>query len=640
MFGNGGKMCEPGTQVEGRKSKVKLNRIPQDKFGRRIESAINSNESVTLMGPTGLGKTRGYLVPALRSPHRTLITTVSKAHVDQIAGELDRAGIDPELWAVLKGHDCYACTDDETLEELPLADRQKVQAWLSTTMTGELTELQDVTNGTRALLSRTTEECLDARCCHKQATQRAVYAKVVVMPFQQLLQRYRYGLMHMAPLELNKMTPEGSENVVPFPHTLIVDECHLAEGAVRLVLKSELEVPGIQAQACKARLGDHLADTYEAMLSERDRLEVNLKYHLRIVSDLYEKHGGLDTRQLVDDWVDSRCEARGRLQEPDHSIRKACREYRSYRNKLALTDQVLDLLSRCKPYQENHYGSVTTVVNSTQEDYFVDLEVDKVTVNKTFPEEMLDDVYAQFDSVIQCSATPKGEYDSFGTPFDYSRLNIIDTLPASPTYKQKQANPDVNRKHNEAIADKIHAWYSKPGNYGAPVIILTSSKDNAWKLRQDIERSLHQLVTLEGNTDTERMRALQSLKERGGIGIFWTWHGIDIPGHKLLIIERAPTKPPSRGLVAQARNLPRGEALYRELLDTQNQILQGFGRGLRTEHDTCDVICSVQCLPGTKLAFWDKVKSTTGKIVTVLDPSKVFHHEPGTLGALDGGLTI
>lgn len=92
-------------------------RPQQEEMVRAVDEAFRGQGHLAVQGPTGVGKTLAYLVPAVAAAgrgHRTLVVTSSRALQDQLA-RVDLPAVQaalPELpfsWAVLKGRSNYVC---------------------------------------------------------------------------------------------------------------------------------------------------------------------------------------------------------------------------------------------------------------------------------------------------------------------------------------------------------------------------------------------------------------------------------------------------------------------------------------------------------------------------------------------------
>lgn len=149
---------------------------------------------------TGVGKTFAYLVPALLSGERLLLSTATKALQDQLfmrdLPRLVQALNLPVRLALLKGRGSYLCTHrlEMARREATLPDRQavqllaKVERWAQSTPSGDLGELPGVEEGSTLLpyITSTRDNCLGSECpqyktCHLHAARREALAADVVV---------------------------------------------------------------------------------------------------------------------------------------------------------------------------------------------------------------------------------------------------------------------------------------------------------------------------------------------------------------------------------------------------------------------------------------------------------------------------
>ncbi len=207
------------------------------------EEAIRRDRHLVVQAGTGTGKTLAYLVPALRSGQRIVVTTATKALQDQLAGKdlpLLAAHLDvPFEWAVLKGRSNYICLqrlremtgDQEAQRVLELEDvgasvRREVArlaTWAATSPTGDQAELTwPVSPRAWQAVSVTSEECpgasrcpLGEACLAELARRKAAVADVVVV------NTYLYGLN----LAID-------ESLLPEHDVVVIDEAHQLEDVV------------------------------------------------------------------------------------------------------------------------------------------------------------------------------------------------------------------------------------------------------------------------------------------------------------------------------------------------------------------------------------------------------------------------
>ncbi len=205
-------------------------RSSQLRIAERIAEALQLRESLLIEAGTGTGKTFAYLVPALSSGLRVLVSTGTRTLQDQLFNRdlpLLAAAIGrPVRVALLKGRANYLCrlraapSQASLLSpELPLLAR--IGEWSQRTRTGDLAEVSELgeSHPLRAQLTSTRENCLAGRCsefarCHVFAARRnALEADLVVVNHHLL----------MADLALKE---DGFGDLLPSADALILDEAH------------------------------------------------------------------------------------------------------------------------------------------------------------------------------------------------------------------------------------------------------------------------------------------------------------------------------------------------------------------------------------------------------------------------------
>jgi ATP-dependent DNA helicase DinG len=178
-----------------------VERDVQLRMARAVASAIDRRETLVVEAGTGVGKTYAYLVPALLSGARVLISTATKNLQDQLflrdLPRLRDALQVPVAVALLKGRASYLCLHrlEQAHRSDTLPDRHavrtlaKIEAWAAATQSGDLAELPDLDERSSAipLVTSTRENCLGGECprfreCHVvRARREAMGADVVVV---------------------------------------------------------------------------------------------------------------------------------------------------------------------------------------------------------------------------------------------------------------------------------------------------------------------------------------------------------------------------------------------------------------------------------------------------------------------------
>ncbi|MGB5470991.1 MAG: ATP-dependent DNA helicase, partial [Woeseiaceae bacterium] len=178
---------------------------------------------------TGTGKTFAYLLPALLSGRKTIISTGTKALQDQLYHRdlplISKAVGRPVTTALLKGRANYLCLhrlDQVTEAANALAgDLKEVREWRHRTDSGDRAELIDVAEDSPVwpLVTSTAENCLGQKCpeyskCHVVKARRAAQEADLVVVNHHLL------LADLA------MKEEGFVEFLPGAEAIIIDEAH------------------------------------------------------------------------------------------------------------------------------------------------------------------------------------------------------------------------------------------------------------------------------------------------------------------------------------------------------------------------------------------------------------------------------
>ncbi|QUN07597.1 ATP-dependent DNA helicase [Shewanella yunxiaonensis] len=156
---------------------------------------------LVLEAGTGVGKTFGYLIPALLSGKQVIVSTGSKNLQEQlfykdIPALLRMLDIAPKV-ALLKGRNNYLCQlrlqqqldDAQSLEAQTLDDLLRVQQWATASVDGDLGMIATVSEQSPALglVASTRETCIGKRCefyeqCFtRNARLKTLDAKIIVI---------------------------------------------------------------------------------------------------------------------------------------------------------------------------------------------------------------------------------------------------------------------------------------------------------------------------------------------------------------------------------------------------------------------------------------------------------------------------
>lgn len=208
-------------------------RPAQQRLAVAVAHAFEQRDVLLAEAGTGTGKTYAYLVPALLSGLKTIISTGTRALQDQLFFRdlprvRDALGVGLKT-ALLKGRANYLCKyrlekakgEPKFTSREQVVQFQRIVAWGGRTRMGDLAELDALPEDSPLLplVTSTAENCLGSECpfwseCFVvQARQRAQTADVVVVNHHLLL----------ADLALKQ---EGFGEILPGAQAFVVDEAH------------------------------------------------------------------------------------------------------------------------------------------------------------------------------------------------------------------------------------------------------------------------------------------------------------------------------------------------------------------------------------------------------------------------------
>jgi ATP-dependent DNA helicase DinG len=199
-----------------------------------IEQAIESRTALIAEAGTGTGKTFAYLVPAIQSQQKVIISTGTKNLQEQLfkrdlplVKELINKQKDT---ALLKGRSNYLCLHRARLNEISqrgieketLLEFKMVQKWSLGTKTGDMSDLKNLKEDAKVLpmVTSTIDNCLGKDCSYYddcflvKARQKAMQADVVIVNHH----------LFFADLALKE---QGFGELIPAADCIIFDEAHL-----------------------------------------------------------------------------------------------------------------------------------------------------------------------------------------------------------------------------------------------------------------------------------------------------------------------------------------------------------------------------------------------------------------------------
>src|SRR3984957_20367737 len=201
-----------------------------------VDEALSENRKLIVEAGTGTGKTLAYLVPALLSERRVVISTGTKALQEQLFFRdipfLERVFEKPLRVCYMKGRGNYACRqkiyeaeDSPVLSGLgEVADFQIIQEWEKTTEVGDRAEIRTLPEDSTAWgkIDARSELCAGSKCKQYERCfvtlmhQRAAEADIIIVNHH----------LFFADLAVRK---EEMGSILPDYNAVIFDEAHEIE---------------------------------------------------------------------------------------------------------------------------------------------------------------------------------------------------------------------------------------------------------------------------------------------------------------------------------------------------------------------------------------------------------------------------
>ncbi|MES2510863.1 MAG: ATP-dependent DNA helicase [Pseudomonadota bacterium] len=630
-------------------------RSGQTEMAVAVARAIEHSEVLVVEAGTGVGKTFSYLVPALLSGERVLVSTATKALQDQLFGRdlprLVEALNVPVRTALLKGRASYLCLHRMGLarQDPTLADRvtarslAKIEEWAQFTKAGDLAELPglDERSPLIPLVTSTRENCLGAQCpqfraCHVNLARReALGADVVVINHH----------LFFADLAVRE---SGVAELLPSVRVAIFDEAH------------QLNETGVQFLGKNLTTGQ-LLDFCRDLLGAGLQLARGLVDWQAVVGACEQAARGLRLcagRQLPGTklrWTGIAPESidagawKVALEDLGGALSGACDALASVSEIAAdfpkLHDRASELAARAGAFALSCPAGLVRWVDVGAQLRLVESPLNIAEAVKT---KLLAASAGSAKSWIFTSATlgddeklswftqPCGLDDAqvlkVSSPFDYARQSAIYIPEDFP----KPADPS----HSRVVADAVARWATRLG--GRTMVLTTTLKalrligdalQDAFADSGDIEVLVQGLMPK--RVLIERFRQGDADGRRGCILVASAsfWEGIDVPGDalQLVVIDKLPFPPPndpmaearSRSLEAEGKN-PFNDYF---LPEAAVALKQGAGRLIRRETDQgVLVVCDTR----TRAMGYGK------RLLRAMPPMQRLNSDEELLTRLDG----
>lgn len=570
-------------------------RPQQLQMAAKVYECIREKKRMIIEAGTGVGKSFAYLIPAILSQEKTVISTASIALQEQLVKK-DLVFLHANLpydftYALLKGKNNYLCLKREKEYAGSGNPYSKFKMWCDATRTGDKDELHFIPDFWGSV-SADPDDCNGKLCpyyeeCHYYRHYRQLHnADILVINHHLLV----YDLL-------------SEFNLLPFHSRLIIDEAHQIENVLSGVMGSTLSFSRISWILHRLRgLKIHVDELFgpaesffrtSASNQGRKKAQAQCIYPVpdAVIEDLRNIQGILSLDKAVlrlESYKRSAATAINKSSDnPDNELFDT--------DSPELSDRIETTINYVKAVSRDiedfiEQGNSDKVYYMTWNKGYLELRSDMVEVIGPFAALM-----KGYECVVMTSATLSVK-NSFG--FLKERLGTTDfeeSMIDSPFNYKKQALLYIERELPPPAHDNSDAFNQKSlsvieglvnSSMGRALVLFTS-----YNHLRFVSKNINTSFEVKSQGDMPSSKLIRWFKETDHPVLLATttfWQGIDIRGEKLslVVIVRMPFRSPGDP-VYEERCKRLGERWFSHLALPSAILLlrQGFGRLIRGSDD-------------------------------------------------------
>ena len=575
-------------------------REQQVEMAERIAAAINSQSVFIAEAGTGTGKTFAYLVPALKSGGKVIVSTGTKTLQDQLFNKdlpMVRDALKaPVKIALLKGRANYVCpyhlqnalAEGRFLTREDAADARRISTFAKVTQSGDKAECIEVSETSPVWnhATSTRENCLGQDCpnykeCFVMLARREAMAADLVVVNHHLF---------FADVMLRD---EGMAELLPACNTVIFDEAHQLPEVATLFFGDSISTAQVLDLARDARtegmtnardcLDLPVASKQLEKIAKDLRLAVGLDAGRFSYGQLLEKPEFLPALKLLADEITSFAALLETQAERAEGLEKCWQ-------------RALELVQRLAAWQKT--GADGYVRWAEAFTHSLQLNSTPLDVAEIFKKQMGGHprawIFTSATLAVQgkfhhyCSELGLGEPDSacWESPFDYGTQAMLYAPLGMP-------EPNSYGYTDAVVEAAFPAVIAAGGGTFFLCTSLRAMRRTHELIKARLEDEGHDLPLLmqgEGSKN-ELLERFRHLGNAVLVGSQSFWEGVDVRGEalSLVVIDKIPFAPPDDPVLSarieQMKQQGRNAFMEYQLPRAVINVKQGAGRLIRDETD-------------------------------------------------------
>lgn len=562
-----------------------------------IEQTIASKQTLLAESGTGTGKTFAYLVPALLSGKKSLVSTGTKHLQEQLFHRdiplvLDTLGLNAKV-SLLKGRSNYLCLhrtmltrgSSRRLDRVQLAELDAISVWQPTTKSGDISNLNEVPEDSRIwpLVTSTVDNCIGQNCsffedCYVNKARKAAMTSEVVV------------VNHHLFFADKSLKDDGFGALLPDVETVIFDEAHQIPDIASNFLGNSFSSWQVMELASDTRAAEvkekSLIPKLVLLADELDKVTADYRLSLGLNErrvgwdDLVDEIPNLPKKLLllaekltefadVLEKASVAGEALTRCYERASELSQDC-------HKLA-SDSTLGDVVRWVEVARRTFRIHETPLNigNALNAYFGNKDQARIFTSATLS---IDGDFGHYQQLVGLSSdTPHNTWDS---PFDYFNQAVLYVPEGMPLPK------------DDGFADALfnEVLPILQASQGAAFVLFTS-----FRIMQQFEEKLADYefnILTQG--DTSKREMLKEFVDKPNsvlLGTMSFWEGVDVPGDALrcVIIDKLPFESPFDPVIKARLGAMQAEGqnpfMTYQVPRAVITLRQGAGRLIRSSQD-------------------------------------------------------